>query len=54
LILRRTLVQLNTATSGGGIFNAGVPSRVALNNSLIQNNTPNNCVPLGSLFGCTN
>jgi hypothetical protein len=56
LILQRTLVQLNTAASsgGGGVHNAGVPSRVALNNSLIQNNTPSNCVPLGSLFGCTN
>jgi hypothetical protein len=53
LILRNTLVQLNTAASGGGIFNAGIPSRVQLNNTYLGNNTPNNCVPLGSLFGCT-
>jgi hypothetical protein len=54
LILERTLVRLNTAANGGGIFNAGIPSRVTLINGAYYNNTPNNCVPLGSLFGCTN
>jgi hypothetical protein len=53
LVLERTLVQLNVAANGGGVHDAGLSSRVELIHSVIRSNTPNNCTPLGAVFGCT-
>jgi hypothetical protein len=53
LILERTLVERNSAANGGGVFNAGITSDISLINSVIRNNTPNNCAPPGSVIGCT-
>lgn len=50
--LNHTLVNLNSALTGGGVYNAGVPSRVSLIVSIITNNTPNNCRPVGAVTGC--
>jgi hypothetical protein len=52
-VLQRTLVQLNSAANGGGIFNSGVTSRVSIITNLAGNHTPNNCAPAGSVTGCT-
>ncbi len=41
------------AAAGGGIF-ATSGSPVTLTVSLIRNNTPNNCYPLGAIAGCHN
>ncbi|GLY83766.1 hypothetical protein Airi02_016950 [Actinoallomurus iriomotensis] len=53
LLLQSTNITLNSATSGGGIFNAGLPSRVNLIASAVVSNTPNNCVPVGTIRHCT-
>jgi hypothetical protein len=47
-----TLVERNIATNGGGIFNAGIPGRVTLSTSTVRANSPNNCVPTGTIPGC--
>ncbi|HZE30160.1 MAG TPA: hypothetical protein VE198_01835, partial [Actinoallomurus sp.] len=51
--LDRSLVTLNRAPSGGGVFNVP-PGTVTVMRSIIRNNTPNNCVPLNTIAGCTN
>jgi hypothetical protein len=50
-LLSRTLIDRNAAGSGGGIFSVG-GGGVTLQNSLVRNNTPNNCAPAGSVAGC--
>jgi len=55
LTVSRSSVLLNTATggpgSGGGIYKSG--GTVALDRSVVRNNTPDNCAPPGSVLGCT-
>jgi hypothetical protein len=53
LLLQRTSVTLNSAASGGGIFDVGPSSRVNLIASTVSGNTPNNCVPVGTIRNCT-
>lgn len=48
-----TRVQGNTAGLEGGIYE-GPGSQVSLSSSLVFNNTPNNCRPVGAVTGCTN
>jgi hypothetical protein len=48
----REVVGRNSAANGGGIYNAGLPSRVDLITSVVGNDTPNNCAPLGTMRGC--
>lgn len=46
-------VRHNTAgADGGGIFNSG-DSGVSLSGTAVTGNHPDNCVPLGSVPGCT-
>jgi hypothetical protein len=51
----RTLIELNAAGAGGGggIFHVP-PGTATLSVSTVRNNTPNNCVPLNTISGCTN
>jgi predicted outer membrane repeat protein len=51
LALTLTSVVGNTAASGGGIF-ATAGSPVTLKLSLVVKNTPDNCIPHGSIAGC--
>jgi hypothetical protein len=48
------IIQNNTATDGGGIFDAtGDPASIQLADTLIvNNNTPNNCSPEGTIQNC--
>jgi hypothetical protein len=51
LNLKLTLVTGNHAADGGGIYTiAGSP--VTLKSSFVAKNTPDNCVPTGSISGC--
>jgi hypothetical protein len=53
-LVDHTLIERNTATvNGGGIFNLP-PGTVTVRVFIIRLNTPNNCVPLNTLAGCTN
>jgi hypothetical protein len=60
LILRQTTVTNNSATAtgtgstahGGGLYN-GTGSAVALTNSVIAQNTPDNCYPPNTIPGCS-
>jgi predicted outer membrane repeat protein len=47
-----TVVILNRATGGGGIYNEG--STVTLTTSLVTKNLVDNCEPLNTIAGCTN
>jgi predicted outer membrane repeat protein len=47
-----TEITSNRAASGGGIYDDGTHAAVALTSSTVTGNTPNNCVPLGSITGC--
>lgn len=49
-VLERVLIEANRATDGGGVFNAGIPARVAFIASLARLNVPNNC---RNVPGCT-
>lgn len=50
--LIRSLVNLNDATAaGGGIFKDS--GTVTLTNSIVKDNSPDNCSPPGSVSGCT-
>ncbi|MET8277188.1 hypothetical protein ABZV54_44660, partial [Streptomyces sp. NPDC005096] len=55
LAVTRSAVLRNTATagpgSGGGIYKAG--GTVTLDQSVVRDNTPDNCAPPGSVPGCT-
>lgn len=46
-------VSYNGAASGGGHFSAANPGSSVFANSAIVQNNPNNCVPLGTVPGCT-
>ncbi|MFE4918378.1 hypothetical protein [Streptomyces sp. NPDC056661] len=55
LAVTRSAVLRNTATggpgSGGGIYKSG--GTVTLDQSVVRDNTPDNCAPPGSVPGCT-
>ncbi|MCW2898021.1 MAG: hypothetical protein JWO67_286 [Streptosporangiaceae bacterium] len=47
-------VSFNGAINGGGVDNTGnPPGSVSFTRSAVAQNNPNNCVPLGTVPGCT-
>ncbi|MGH3379087.1 MAG: hypothetical protein ACRDP6_30600 [Actinoallomurus sp.] len=50
--LNRTLVEHNRGSAGGGIATGN--ANVLLSRSIVRNNQPDNCNPLGTIPGCVN
>ena len=50
----RMRLESNTATNGGALFNAGRTGAVVFTRSNFRNNSPNNCIPLNVVQGCSN
>jgi hypothetical protein len=50
ITMNQSEVVGNSALHGGGVFNSG--GTVALHNSRIVDNTPDNCEPSGTVPGC--
>jgi hypothetical protein len=52
-LIDHTLIQHGAATAGGGGISNPAPGIVTLTRSTVRDNTPNNCLPLGTIVGCT-
>lgn len=51
--IRESTLTRNAAGNGGAVANTGAAGSVTVVRSLITNNRPNNCAPVGSVPGCS-